>query len=120
MAGDSDALVDEAALRSLLVDFDRGEVREIVAVLRSQARELAAMQTSGGQEALERIADAAHRLHSTCAVVGARAVSTICGGVERAGRAGDVAGVQAALAELPARAERTATRLLARLEGGSG
>lgn len=119
MADDGDDLIDEHALSSLLLDFDRGEAREIVDVLRAQAHELAAEDATGGQDVLERIADAAHRLRSTCAVIGASAVSATCAEIERAGRRADADGVLAAIAILPGRAERTAARLLAGINAAS-
>lgn len=120
MAGDEDVPINEVALSSLLEDFDRNEVRAIVEVLRTETLELDAAAAVDDDEALARIADVAHRLRSTCAVVGATGVAAICADVERAGRDGDGAAVRRAVAALPARTERTARLLLARLGDPTG
>jgi len=112
---DEDVGIDELALSSLLEDFDGDEARAIVDVLRAESRELDAAAAVAGHEALERIADAAHRLRSTCAVVGATGVAATCADVERAGRDGDATAVRSAIAVLEARTERTAQLLLARI-----
>lgn len=121
MAGDEDVPIDELALASLLEDFDRDEVRAIVDVLRAETLKLSTAAAVGeDDDALGRIADAAHRLRSTCAVVGATAVAATCADVERAGRDGDATAVRSAIAALPARTERTARLLLARLGDPAG
>jgi HPt (histidine-containing phosphotransfer) domain-containing protein len=119
VADDEHVPIDEVALSSLLEDFDRDEVRAIVDVLRAESLELdAAAAVDDG--ALGRIADAAHRLRSTCAVVGATGVAATCAAVERAGRDGDATAVRGAIAALPERTERTARLLLARLGDPAG
>lgn len=105
-------LIDEMVLSSFMEDFDPDEVQESIESLRREARELAALGPAGADEAVaKRIADAAHGLRSTCAVIGATAVATICVEVERAGRSGDADLVNALIADLPECIERTTARL---------
>jgi HPt (histidine-containing phosphotransfer) domain-containing protein len=115
VADDGRVAIDEVALSALLVDFDRDEARAIVDVLRAESIALDAAAAVADADALGRVADVAHRLRNTCAMLGATGVAATCADVERAGRDGDVAAVRSAIAGLPARAERSARLLLARL-----
>jgi HPt (histidine-containing phosphotransfer) domain-containing protein len=120
--GNADDLIDDRVLRSCMEDFQPHEIRAILVTLREQSRELSgqaglAEGAGAGAADLERIADTAHTVRSTCAVIGAIGVAARCSEVERAARSGDLAGVHAAIADLSERAERTAAALSGRVDG---